>query len=69
MKSTGILPTFLDYTIDTLDVEYHRGFTLSETNQLTAGVGYRRVQSEMDGVDPTFEDFDPHDFTNDIFRG
>ncbi len=62
-------PTFLDYTIDTLDLEYQRAFALSANNRLTAGLGYRRVASDIVGDDPTFEDFDPHTFQNDIFRG
>lgn len=62
-------PTFLDYTIDTYDLEYQRGFALSATNRLSAGLGYRRVDSELVGDDPTFEDFDPHRFEQDIFRG
>jgi len=62
-------PTFLDYTINTFDVEYQRPFALSKTNELTGGVGYRRIGSDLVGVDPTFEDFDPNVQAQDIFRG
>jgi len=62
-------PTFLDYTIDTFDLEYQREFALTADNRLTAGLGYRHVQSDLVGDDPFFEDFDPHVFRQDIFRG
>jgi len=62
-------PTFVDYRIDTFDVEVQRQFALSGTNRLTLGTGYRRVSSDLVGDDPAFLDFDPHDFHQDVFRG
>jgi iron complex outermembrane receptor protein len=61
-------PTFLDYTIDTYDVEYQREFALSAGNRLTAGLGYRRIESDIAGDDPFYEDFDPRRFEQDIVR-
>jgi iron complex outermembrane receptor protein len=63
------LPTLLDHHIDTLDLEYHRDFPLSPNSTLTLGAGYRRIHSELIGADPTFEDFNPNTFRQDIFRG
>jgi iron complex outermembrane receptor protein len=62
-------PTFLDYTIDSFDLDYQREFALSASNRLTAGLGYRHIQSDIVGDDPFFEDFDPHVQRQDIFRG
>lgn len=62
-------PTFVDYTIDTFDIDYQKDLALSETNNLTVGAGYRLIRSDIVGVDPTFLDFDPHVFHQDIYRG
>lgn len=61
-------PTFVDFTIDTFDLEYQRELELSESNRLTLGAGYRIVRSELVGDDPFFLDFDPHTFHQDIYR-
>jgi iron complex outermembrane receptor protein len=61
-------PTFVDISIATLDLEYQREFRVSEANRLQLGAGYRRVDSDLAGDDPTFEDFDPHHVQNDIYR-
>lgn len=62
-------PTFIDTSIHQFDLEYHREFALSNASRLTLGTGYRRIQSDLTGDDPTFADFDPHNFTQDTFRG
>jgi iron complex outermembrane recepter protein len=61
-------PTFVDFTIDTFDLEYQRELALSATNRLTLGAGYRIVRSELRGDDPFFLDFDPHTFHQDVYR-
>jgi iron complex outermembrane receptor protein len=61
-------PTFVDFTIDTFDLEYHRELPLSEDNRLTAGAGYRVVASVLVGDDPFYLDFDPHKSRQETFR-
>lgn len=61
-------PTWIDFTIDTFDVEYQRELVLSDANRLTAGAGYRVVASVLVGDDPFFFDFDPHKSRQETYR-
>jgi iron complex outermembrane receptor protein len=61
-------PTFVDISIHTLDLEYQREFALSAGNRLKLGTGYRRIQSDLSGDDPLFEDFEPGHVTQDVLR-
>ena len=61
------IPTLVDMSFETLDLEYQRRFHFEDT-QLTLGTGVRRTHSEVRGDDPFFLDFTPQEFTNDVFR-
>jgi iron complex outermembrane receptor protein len=62
------IETELDLDITTLDVEYKHQFDWSDTSRLVAGLGYRRVRSDVEGDDDLFQFFIPEERTQHNFR-
>ena len=52
------LETLLDQRILSYDLEYRRVFELSASTRLTAGVGVRRIESDLRGADPLYLAFE-----------
>lgn len=52
----------------TFDVNYQRQFSFAENHGLTLGGGYRKVWSELVGLDTTFLEFSPEELALDTFR-
>ena len=62
------LVTLMDLRIETIDLEYQKIVPISDTNSLTMGVGYRVIDSSLQGDDPFFLDFDPQRVTQKNWR-
>lgn len=63
------LRTEVDTRVLKMDLEYRRNFQFSDVSNLSAGLGYQLVKSELAGDDPFFVDFDPKDQTLSTYRG
>ena len=62
------LETELDSQIITYDLEYQRAFVFSDRSRLSAGVGLRAIDSDLQGSDPFYISFDPEEETQFNYR-
>lgn len=61
--------TEIDSNVLNIDLEYKRTFKFSETSNLSTGLGYRLLKSNLVGDDPFFMDFLPRNQVFNTFRG
>jgi iron complex outermembrane receptor protein len=61
--------TELDSDVLSIDLEYKRTFSFSETSNLSTGLGYHLLKSNLVGDDPFFLDFAPRRQVLNTFRG